>query len=131
MSMLTPPAQPSSAGRSSPPLEGALREQVIALLRARGIRRAGVFGSSARGSATTESDLDLLIVPPATMSLFAFSELALSLEDLVGRSVDLVTYASLHPLLRASVYASYVELFNEDNGGSRTRSAAPEKAEPL
>lgn len=106
-----------------------MQGQIIALLRSHRVRRAGVFGSTARGVARPESDLDLLIEPPADMSLFAFSELALSLEDLVRRPVDLVTYASLHPRLRASVYASYIELFDDDNGGHQARSAARDKAE--
>lgn len=48
------------------------------------------------------------------MSLFGFSELALALEDLLGCPVDLVTYASLQPRLRDSVYAHYDQLFTVD-----------------
>jgi predicted nucleotidyltransferase len=84
------------------------------MLRRYGVQRAGLFGSIVRGDARPESDVDLLIQPPPTMSLFGFSELALALEDLLGRRVDLVTYASLHPRLRDSVYAHYDQLFIGD-----------------
>lgn len=90
------------------------RSAVITVLRRYGVQRAGLFGSMVRGDARPESDVDLLIEPPATMSLFGFSELALALEDLLGRPVDLVTYASLHPRLRNSVYANYDQLFTND-----------------
>lgn len=92
----------------------AQRSSLIAVLRHYGVRRAGLFGSMVRGDARPDSDIDLLIEPPATMSLFGFSELALALEDLLGRPVDLVTYASLHPRLRDSVYAYYDQLFTND-----------------
>ncbi len=87
------------------------RSALIAVLRRYGVQRAGLFGSIVRGDARPDSDVDLLIQPPPTMSLFGFSELALALEDLLGRSVDLVTYASLHPRLHDSVYAHYDQLF--------------------
>ena len=103
------PATPSPQ-RLTPTQQSAL----IAVLRRYGVQRAGLFGSIVRGDARPESDVDLLIEPPATMSLFGFSELALALEDLLGRPVDLVTYASLHPRLRNSVYANYDQLFTND-----------------
>ncbi len=90
------------------------RSALIAVLRRYGVQRAGLFGSRVRGDARSDSDIDLLIQPPPTMSLFGFSELALAIEDLLGRPVDLVTYASLHPRLRDSVYAHYDQLFTSD-----------------
>lgn len=92
-------------------LETRLRQRLIGALRQHHVRRAGIFGSVARGDARPDSDLDLLIEPPPDMTLFGFSALALALEDVLRRPVDLVTYASLHPRLRVSVYAHYDELF--------------------
>lgn len=104
------PPQPDSA---TAPLDAAMRQRIVATLRAHGVQRAGVFGSVARGDARSESDIDLLIEPPLDMTLFGLSALALALEDLLRRPVDLVTYASLHPRLRASVYTNYDELFSD------------------
>jgi predicted nucleotidyltransferase len=95
-------------------LTATQRFAIIAALRRYGVQRAGLFGSIVRGDTRPESDVDILIQPPSTMSLFGFSELALALEDLLGRPVDLVTYASLHPRLRDSVYAHYDQLFTDD-----------------
>lgn len=93
------------------------------------VRRAGLFGSVVRGDARPDSDLDLLIEPPQDMTLFGFSALALALEDLLHRPVDLVTYASLHPRLRASVYAHYDELFSDMTSDSPS-SVQPEPTAP-
>ena len=112
--MDTSDASESPAIPSPQQLAPAQRSSIIAVLRRSGVRRAGLFGSFVRGDASPDSDVDLLIQPPPTMSLFGFSELALAIEDLLGRPVDLVTYASLHPRLRDSVYAHYDQLFTND-----------------
>ena len=104
----------SPAALSPQRLTPTQRSAVIAVLRRYGVRRAGLFGSIVRGNARPGSDVDILIQPPSTMSLFGFSELVLALEDLLGRPVDLVTYASLQPRLRASLYAHYDQLFTND-----------------
>lgn len=101
-----------------PTLDARVRQQIIATLHAHRVQRAGLFGSVVRGDARPDSDIDLLIEPPQNMSLFGLSALALALEDLLHRPVDLVTYASLHPRLRASVYAHYDELFVDTTSDS-------------
>ena len=113
----------SPAIPSSQQLTPTRRSTLIAVLRHYGVQRAGLFGSVVRGNARPDSDIDLLIQPPPTMSLFGFSELALALEDLLGCPVDLVTYASLHPRLRNSVYAHYEELFTNDRDEVEANSA--------
>lgn len=56
-----------------------------------------LFGSYARGSATENSDIDLLIDTHGTKltSLFQLSALLLELEEATGKQVDLVTESSL------------------------------------
>lgn len=79
------------------------RARMIAILRAHGVTRASVFGSFARGEQRAQSDLDLLIEPKAGATLLDLARLELALEDLLGRHVDLITYAELHPALRDQV----------------------------
>jgi len=80
-----------------------LRERVAPILRRLGVRRASVFGSLARGEDDEESDVDLLVELEPGRSLLDLAELKVELEEVLGRRVDVITYDSLHPLLRDRV----------------------------
>ncbi|MEL7355781.1 MAG: nucleotidyltransferase family protein [Cyanobacteria bacterium J06560_6] len=62
-----------------------------------------LFGSVARGEATPQSDIDLLVEFEHPVGLFALLRLQSYLEDLLGRPVDLGTPNSLRPHLRETV----------------------------
>ena len=64
-----------------------------------GARRLAVFGSAARGRLGPNSDIDVL-VDFAKPSFDDYMDLKFALEDLTGRTVDLVTVAALKPRLR-------------------------------
>lgn len=65
-----------------------------------GVKRAAIFGSMARGDAKRMSDIDILIEFKDKKSLLDLVALELDLAKQYGRKVDMVTYNSLHPLLR-------------------------------
>ena len=74
-----------------------------------GVKRAALFGSFARGDATEESDIDLLIeFKGKKKSLLDLAALKIQLEESLGRNVDLITYNSLHPLLRNRILSEQV-----------------------
>ena len=75
-----------------------------------GIRNIRVFGSFARGDARPESDLDLLVEYVPGESGFAFVHFCEEAEALLGRSVDVATENSLHPLIRERVLAEALPL---------------------
>ncbi|MBR5980605.1 MAG: nucleotidyltransferase domain-containing protein [Firmicutes bacterium] len=55
------------------------------------IRRAELFGSYARGTATEKSDVDLLVeFDDPIVSLFTLSALRFRMQELLGRSVDVI-----------------------------------------
>lgn len=60
--------------------------------RAAGIRHLSLFGSTARGEAGPESDIDLAaeIDPEANLDLLGLIALERRLEEILGRRVDLV-----------------------------------------
>ncbi len=68
-------------------------------LRQLGVRRIGLFGSHLHGTARPESDIDLL-VSFARPSFDDYMDTKFLLEELFGRSVDLVTDEALKPALR-------------------------------
>ena len=100
--MLTPPAVH--------PLIESHRAELLALARRRGVTGVRVFGSMSRGDGSDTSDVDLLVtLAPGTPAL-ALGGLLLDAQELLGRRVDVVTAASLHPALRERVLAGAVPL---------------------
>ena len=88
-----------------------LKKSISSVLIAAGVKRAAIFGSFARGNATKKSDIDLLIeFKGKNKSLFDLVALKLQLEEKLGRQVDVVTYNSLHPLLRDRILAEQISI---------------------
>ena len=72
-------------------------------LRQYGVKRIGLFGSYARETATAESDIDFL-VELERLTFRDYMGLAVFLEDLFQKDVDLVTPTSIKP-----GYKPYIE----------------------
>ena len=73
-----------------------------------GVNSLRIFGSCARGSASAQSDVDLLVAFEAPTTARRFYGLQLFLEELLGRPVDLVTEQALRDELRPSVEADAI-----------------------
>lgn len=75
------------------------------LLRRFGVRSLSLFGSTVRGEAREDSDVDVLVEfdPDARVGLFAFARLQRCLEELLGRPVDLATAEALHRSLKKGI----------------------------
>ncbi len=69
-----------------------------------------VFGSMSRDDANDDSDVDLLVTLAPGASALVLGGLLLDAQELLGRRVDVVTEASLHPALRDRVLADAVPL---------------------
>lgn len=92
------------------PLIEAHRAELLSLARLRGVTSVKVFGSMGRGDAGEASDVDLLVTLSKGTSALALGGLLLDAQELLGRRVDVVTEASLHPALRERVLADAVSL---------------------
>ena len=92
------------------PLIEAHRAELLALARRRGIEGVRVFGSMARGDGGDDSNVDLLVVLPPGRSGLALGGLLMDAQELLGRQVDVVTEAALHPALRDLVLKTAVAL---------------------
>lgn len=64
-----------------------------------------VFGSVSRGTDGHDSDIDILVDPPPGATLFDLGGLQITLEELLGVKVDLLTIEDLPPRLRERVLA--------------------------
>lgn len=92
------------------PLIETHRAELLALARRRGVTGVRVFGSMSRGDDGSDSDVDLLVTLAPGTSALALGGLLLDAQELLGRRVDVVTEASLHPALRERVMAGAVPL---------------------
>lgn len=77
-----------------------IKKHIVPILRRQGVTKAALFGSAARGEMKKRSDIDILIKFKGQKSLLDLVRLQFVLEDTLGRKVDLITYNSIHPLLR-------------------------------
>jgi len=86
------------------------RAAVLDLARRHGARQIRVYGSVARGDATRESDLDLLVEWEPDRSLLDVVALKQDLEDLLGVKVDIGSEQGLHWFIREDVLREAVPL---------------------
>jgi predicted nucleotidyltransferase len=77
--------------------------QLVEICRQNDLAMVGVFGSMARGEATTRSDIDLLVRFSSRKSLLALVRLERELSTALGRPVDLLTEGGLSPYLREQI----------------------------
>lgn len=68
-----------------------------------GVTRLALFGSVARGAAVADSDVDVLIAFDGPATSERYFGVLFYLEDLFGRSVDLVTEKALRAELRPHI----------------------------
>jgi hypothetical protein len=74
-----------------------------------GIARVRLFGSYARGDATAESDVDLLVELSRPLGLDFFG-IEIDLAERLGVKVDLLTEGFIHPLIRERVLREAVDV---------------------
>jgi len=87
---------------------GRRRAAILRLAERYGAPNVRVFGSVARGTATSRRDLDLLVDPVRTR--LDIVHLGLRLEKLLGRHVDVVTEGSLGWYIQPQVIAEAIPL---------------------
>ncbi len=96
------------------------REEILATLqsvapelRARGVNRAALFGSVARGEAHPDSDIDIMVEidPDKHIGVFGFLEVVKLIEDLFQSKVDVSERQSLRPFVRPSAERDAIYAF--------------------
>lgn len=86
------------------------REEIIALAAKHKAEHVRVFGSVARGEATDDSDIDLLVHFQQGASLFDLIELKEEAEQLLGAPVDIVSEGGISPFLEQRILSEAVDL---------------------
>jgi predicted nucleotidyltransferase len=75
-----------------------------------GVTRLALFGSTVRNTASSNSDVDVLVAFDGPATSKRYFGLQFYLEDLLGRPVDLVTEKALRPELRPHIEREQVNV---------------------
>jgi predicted nucleotidyltransferase len=86
------------------------RDEVLRVVARHGAGNAQLFGSAARGEDTPDSDIDLLVDVTGVTTPWFPGSLAVDLEQLLGKRVQVVIRRSLSPLIREAVLREAVPL---------------------
>jgi predicted nucleotidyltransferase len=82
-------------------------------LRAAGVRRLYLFGSTARDAAGDASDVDLYVdlAPGQRFSLFDMMDLRERVSSILGARADVFTRRGLHRALRPAIQREAIRIF--------------------
>jgi predicted nucleotidyltransferase len=98
------PAPPTTLGE----LLRRLRAELPRLKREYGVRSLELFGSSVRGEARPDSDVDILVQFESPPTLFKFIDLEHELSELIEARVDLVMKDALKPAIGERILSDAV-----------------------
>ncbi len=87
-----------------------IKRKILSILKRYNVKRAGIFGSIARGEENEESDIDILVEIMGRMSLLDFAGLKLELEEALGQRVDLGEYSTIKPIIKEQILSEEVSI---------------------
>jgi len=87
-----------------------IKSKIIKIIIKKGIKKAGIFGSYARGEQKASSDIDILIEPTKEMGFFDIVRIEDELKNNLKKKIDLLTYASIHKLLKERILNEEVRI---------------------
>lgn len=87
-----------------------LTNKVLPVLKEAGVTKSSLFGSYVRGDYRKDSDVDILVELPKGNSLLDLVRLEKKLENALGKKVDLLTYNSVHPLLKDNIGKNQLQI---------------------
>ncbi len=88
-----------------------IQTAIVPILIKHQIIRAGIFGSTAKGEATTTSDIDLLVELGNKISLLEFVKIRFELEDVLGRKVDIGEYQAIKQRLKKRIMSEEIRIY--------------------
>lgn len=87
-----------------------IQNKIVPILKEYGIKKAGIFGSYARGDFTKKSDVDILIELDKKYSLWDLVGIKRKLEKVLKKKVDLVEYELIRKELKKYVLNDEVRI---------------------
>ncbi|KKL63057.1 hypothetical protein LCGC14_2178880 [marine sediment metagenome] len=86
------------------------KDLIVEILKKHEVKRASLFGSIVQREMTSKSDIDLLVEFLGNKSLLDLARLQIDLEEKLKLKFDVLTYNSIHPLLKDQILAEQVEI---------------------
>ena len=96
-------------------LEPTERQGLIEIANNHDISFLALFGSFARGTATSESDIDIAVRFAKPIDLIEFVGIRLEMEALLGRSVDLIPIDDVYPFVRETMMQDLIVVYEAAN----------------
>jgi len=90
-----------------------IRENISPYIQEYGIKKVGVFGSYARGQTKEASDIDLVFDFEKDFGIIELCRLKLDLEERLGKSVDIIEFSSIDPLIKENVLKEVVMIYEQ------------------
>lgn len=87
-----------------------IQRKVTPILKRHQVKRAGLFGSAARGEMKPSSDVDILVELDREKSLLDLVALKLELEEALGVRVDVVEYSVIPSRLEERILREQVSV---------------------
>lgn len=87
-----------------------IKKRIKPILKESNVKKAGIFGSYARGEEKKNSDIDILIDLDKNLSLLKLIELKIKLEKILKKKVDLIEYSTIHPLIKKNALEEEVKI---------------------
>lgn len=87
-----------------------IKKKILPILKQAGVTKSSIFGSYVRGDQTKKSDIDILVELPKGSSLLDLIGLEIELKKVVGKKIDLLTYNSIHPLLKDYIQKDQLQI---------------------
>lgn len=88
-----------------------IKQKITPILDRYGVKRAAVFGSTARGVAGPDSDVDILVEFDKTPSLVQFIKMENEIKEILDKEVDVVVRGSEKSLIKPLIYKDLVGLY--------------------
>lgn len=89
-----------------------IQQVTMPILLSFGVKKAALFGSTARNENTKNSDIDLLVQLGKKMSLFEFIDMKQKLQEVLKSKVDVVQYDKIKPSLKSFILRDEKVFFN-------------------
>jgi len=93
-----------------------IKKKVLPVVKRYEVQKAAIFGSFVRGEQRDDSDIDILVEfkDRENKTLLDLIGLELELQEVLNRKVEVLTYRSIHPLLKDYILKEQEVFYEEE-----------------